>query len=121
MSVAFSDGMIHQSGGRMGDRGGIVHFNKKEILNNTRKSIPLSSKHHTLMKPRYDFSTSGLQDLNSGPVDFYGKPFFGPTNTDVLVQEGNHAFFHCAVHNIGNQTVNNKISRLTLFMYEYMM
>ena len=38
-------------------------------------------------------------------ADFYGKPFFGPTNTEVLVQEGSHAFFHCAVHNIGNQTV----------------
>ena len=41
----------------------------------------------------------------SSPYDFYGKPFYGKTTTDVIVQEGSHAFFHCLVHNLGNQTV----------------
>ncbi len=44
---------------------------------------------------------------NSSPYDFYGKPFYGKTTTDVIVQEGSHAFFHCLVHNLGNQTVNH--------------
>ena len=43
----------------------------------------------------------------SSPYEFYGKPFYGKTTTDVIVQEGNHAFFHCLVHNLGNQTVSN--------------
>ena len=42
---------------------------------------------------------------NSSPYDFYGKPFYGKTTTDVIVQEGSHAFFHCLVHNLGNKTV----------------
>ncbi|CAB4062714.1 unnamed protein product [Lepeophtheirus salmonis] len=37
---------------------------------------------------------------------FYGKPFYGKTVTDVVVQEGSHAFLHCVVHNLGNQTVS---------------
>ena len=44
--------------------------------------------------------------MNSSPYDFYGKPFYGKTTTDVIVQEGSHAFFHCLVHNLGNQTVS---------------
>jgi len=44
------------------------------------------------------------EDDNSAAV--YGHPFFGKTNTQVLVQEGSHAFFHCPVHNVGNQTVS---------------
>jgi len=43
---------------------------------------------------------------HSSPYEFYGKPFYGKTTTDVIVQEGNHAFFHCLVHNLGNQTVS---------------
>ena len=54
--------------------------------------------------PRTDFSTSGDNKDVPGS-DFYGAPYFGQTNTEVLVQEGNHAFFHCPVHNIRNQTV----------------
>ena len=44
---------------------------------------------------------------SASPYDFYGKPFYGKTTTDVIVQEGSHAFFHCLVHNLGNQTVSN--------------
>lgn len=60
-------------------------------------------------------STDGLMErtersarpqANSSPYDFYGKPFYGKTTTDVIVQEGSHAFFHCLVHNLGNQTVS---------------
>lgn len=43
---------------------------------------------------------------SASPYDFYGKPFYGKTTTDVIVQEGSHAFFHCLVHNLGNQTVS---------------
>ena len=57
--------------------------------------------------PRTDFSTSGNNKDVPGS-DFYGAPYFGQTNTEVLVQEGNHAFFHCPVHNIRNQTVCQK-------------
>ena len=46
---------------------------------------------------------------HSSPYEFYGKPFYGKTTTDVIVQEGNHAFFHCLVHNLGNQTVSIQI------------
>ena len=44
---------------------------------------------------------------SASPYDFYGKPFYGKTTIDVIVQEGSHAFFHCLVHNLGNQTVSN--------------
>ena len=42
----------------------------------------------------------------------YGQPFFGKVgggkgSTDVMVQQGSHAFFHCVVHNVGNQTVSD--------------
>ena len=47
-------------------------------------------------------------DHGGGGSSFYGNPFFGKTNTQVLVQEGSHAFFHCPVHNLGNQTVNEQ-------------
>ena len=67
--------------------------------------------------PRTDFSTSG--DNNDVPgSDFYGAPYFGQTNTEVLVQEGNHAFFHCPVHNIRNQTVR-KNRRLLIYLPSY--
>ena len=46
------------------------------------------------------------EQSHSSPYEFYGKPFYGKTTTDVIVQEGNHAFFHCLVHNLGNQTVS---------------
>ena len=49
---------------------------------------------------------SARPQANSSPYDFYGKPFYGKTTTDVIVQEGSHAFFHCLVHNLGNQTVS---------------
>ena len=58
--------------------------------------------------PRSQFSTSG-DNKEALDAVFNGKPFFAPTNTEILVQEGNHAFFHCAVHNIGNQTVSINI------------
>ena len=57
--------------------------------------------------PRTDFSTFGENKEVPGS-DFYGTPYFGQTNTEVLVQEGNHAFFHCPVHNIRNQTVRKE-------------
>ena len=71
-----------------------------DFLDKTRK-MAIS---YPFISPRSAFSTIRDSKENS-PADFYGKPFFGPTNTEVLVQEGSHAFFHCAVHNIGNQTV----------------
>jgi hypothetical protein len=35
------------------------------------------------------------------------RPFFGPTETQVVAQDGAHAYFHCQVSNIANQTVSN--------------
>ena len=66
-------------------------------------------------KPKVAFSTSiGSKDDTSGN-DFYGAPYFGQTNTEVLVQEGNHAFFHCPVHNIRNQTVSYYQKRYSIY------
>ena len=59
----------------------------------------------TLDRPKVAFSTSIGSKEDSPGSDFYGAPYFGQTTTEVLVQEGNHAFFHCPVHNIRNQTV----------------
>ena len=78
----------------------------------------------TVQKPKVAFSTSiGSKDDLPGS-DFYGAPYFGQTNTEVLVQEGNHAFFHCPVHNIRNQTVtiflfNLSCSITFLYLIEY--
>jgi len=36
----------------------------------------------------------------------FDRPYFGRGQTEVIVQEGHHAFFHCAVHNLGNSTVS---------------
>ena len=54
----------------------------------------------------------------SSPYDFYGKPFYGKTTTDVIVQEGSHAFFHCLVHNLGNQTVRI-LRKIMYFLPKY--
>ncbi len=51
-------------------------------------------------------STSSAPPSSPSSTDLYGRPYFGQTNTDVFVQEGGHAFFHCAVHNLGNSTVS---------------
>ena len=68
-------------------------------------------------KPKVAFSTSiGSKDDTSGN-DFYGAPYFGQTNTEVLVQEGNHAFFHCPVHNIRNQTVTYYQKTLLILLF----
>ena len=56
-------------------------------------------------------------EKSRSPYEFYGKPFYGKTTTDVIVQEGNHAFFHCLVHNLGNQTVStNRTTHLVRFL-----
>jgi len=36
----------------------------------------------------------------------FDQPYFGRGQKEVIVQEGQHAFFHCAVHNLGNSTVS---------------
>ena len=59
---------------------------------------------------------SALAPANSSPYDFYGKPFYGKTTTDVIVQEGSHAFFHCLVHNLGNQTVSIFFKSFNLYL-----
>lgn len=33
-------------------------------------------------------------------------PYFGQTETQVKIQQGDVAFFHCTVYNVGNQTVS---------------
>ena len=68
-------------------------------------------------EPKVAFSTSiGSKDDTSGN-DFYGAPYFGQTNTEVLVQEGNHAFFHCPVYNIRNQTVTYYQKRYLFYFF----
>ena len=92
----FVDGMNHGS-----------KYTKSEHISRDRSYNRFSDVafSDTLAKPKVAFSTSiGSKDDTSGS-DFYGAPYFGQTNTEVLVQEGNHAFFHCPVHNIRNQTV----------------
>jgi len=36
----------------------------------------------------------------------FDQPYFGRGQKEIIVQEGQHAFFHCAVHNLGNSTVS---------------
>ena len=37
---------------------------------------------------------------------FTTHPYFGDTETDITVQQGEAAFFNCHVFNLANQTVS---------------
>ena len=41
----------------------------------------------------------------SAGKDFISRPYFGKEETDIVVQQGEVAFFNCHVHNLANQTV----------------
>ena len=68
-----------------------------------------------MTNPAFGSSSSTLSSSKAPPPppmgDFYGKPFFGKSRTEVVVQEGSHAFFHCNVHNLGNQTVRGVFAK----------
>ena len=90
------DGMIHgRKSGTSGQHGYRRYSNKNEF------NYIMNIKHGPWAEPSTLKNENGVSG-NS----FYGTPYFGETNTEVLVQEGNHAFFHCPVHNIRNQTVS---------------
>ena len=94
-SVFIIDGLIR------GSKVGNLEYIKRE--ENSYRNY-WDEKHRDLEGPRAEHSTSSdSKDVSSS--DFYGTPYFGQTNTAVLVQRGSHAFFHCPVHNIRNQTV----------------
>ncbi len=42
----------------------------------------------------------------SAGKDFISRPYFGEQETDIVVQQGEVAFFNCHVHNLANQTVS---------------
>ena len=96
MDFSFADGMSHGS-----------KYQKSEYTHRERSSRRFygDAVSDTVQKPKVAFSTSISSKDDLPGSDFYGAPYFGQTNTEVLVQEGNHAFFHCPVHNIRNQTV----------------
>ena len=92
--------MIHgRKSGTSGQHGYRRYSNKNEF------NDIMNIKHGPWAEPSTLKNENGVSS-NS----FYGTPYFGETNTEVLVQEGNHAFFHCPVHNIRNQTVSTPCS-----------
>ena len=98
--------MIHgRKSGTSGQHGYRRYSNKNEF------NDIMNIKHGPWAEPSTLKNENGVSS-NS----FYGTPYFGETNTEVLVQEGNHAFFHCPVHNIRNQTVSPPCSTFTHYI-----
>ncbi|XP_023340316.1 protein amalgam [Eurytemora carolleeae] len=53
------------------------------------------------------FLTLTLNGMSwSAGKDFISRPYFGEQETDIVVQQGEVAFFNCHVHNLANQTVS---------------
>eukprot|EP00095_Tigriopus_kingsejongensis_P001091 maker-scaffold193_size270907-snap-gene-1.19 protein:Tk01091 transcript:maker-scaffold193_size270907-snap-gene-1.19-mRNA-1 annotation:"Neurotrimin" len=89
---------IHYSTNNHRQRGGI----RNELLPHRLKNpFPIHRN-----KRKVPSGSKANEKADEEPYNFYGRPFFAKTQTDVLVQEGSHAFFHCIVHNLGNQTVS---------------
>merc|ERR1712015_167297 len=79
--IYFIDGMIHGRKSGTSGQHGYRRYSNKNGFNDI-----MNIKHGPWAEPSTLKNENGVSG-NS----FYGTPYFGETNTEVLVQEGNHA------------------------------
>ena len=87
-----------------------VEIENKQSLRPRKEGRGLKFSHFAMHQLSPSFSSWSVIDFfcffsANGPIVDYDTPSFGNTQTKVVVQEGSHAFFHCAVHNLANRTV----------------
>ena len=63
------------------------------------------------LSPPTKFYTEKLERLFNSDK-FTTHPYFGDTETDITVQQGEAAFFNCHVFNLANQTVSLPFSNV---------